>query len=97
MELGHFWLIHTLMSSVLDPVSRGNHFISQNNVIKKPLGLFKFHPSIHLFVRIVGKLDQIPAGFECEMGYTLDRSPVYRRVNTETNNHPYSPLHLWAN
>lgn len=35
-------------------------------------------------------LEPVPAVFVWEVGFTLSRSPIYRRVNTETNNHSHS-------
>lgn len=59
------------------------------------------HPSFYLSIfyiiyplRFVGKLEPFPAEFRWEMGYTLNRFPVYRRPNTEVNNQSHS--HLWA-
>lgn len=39
------------------------------------------------------KLEPIPAGFRWEAGFTLDRSLIHHRANTDTNNHSHS--HLW--
>lgn len=56
------------------------------------------HPSVHSFLinlsgiaqsRIAGGLGPVPAAEGWEVGYTLDRSPVYWRDSTQTSIHTY--------
>lgn len=57
----------------------------QNEMMAIP-GLFSSHPSIRYLLliqfRIPGGLESIPAVTGRVVGYTLIRSPVYRRANT---------------
>lgn len=37
-------------------------------------------------LRVVGKLEPIPAHLECKAGYTLDRTPIHRTATNENIN-----------
>ena len=61
------------------------------------------HSFIHSFifcnrlsVRVTGGLEPIPADFGREAGYTLDKSPVHRRANTERQTCTHSHIHTYG-
>lgn len=45
---------------------------------------------IAYLLRVVGELEPIPVDFGQETGYSLGRSPVYLRANTEANSHSHT-------
>ncbi|KAF7655274.1 hypothetical protein LDENG_00058650 [Lucifuga dentata] len=44
----------------------------------------------------MGGLEPIPAVIGREARYTLDRSPVYRRADTETDKHIHALIHTYG-
>lgn len=43
-------------------------------------------------LQVAGKVDPIPTDFRQEAWYTLDRSTIYGKANTEKNKNSHSPL-----
>jgi len=66
------------------------------NLSKRVLNSFIFQRHLILF-KVAGGQESISASFGWEVGYTLKRSPVHCRTNTEINNDGHSHLFQTVN